>query len=221
MNSSLHVYLEDTRTAIEQLFAALDYYRGILQSVRPRVMATSVSEALDPEAVTEKWVQENDEAINASIVQLRRYIAHLNSRQAICGAVLQIAYMGMKLYCVPGLPPDNFKDAIPRSKQAKETFLRFCRGRQVRGVPLGLVIYAGRNQYNHYDDPDLSRANQVVFQTLAANHGLPGAEGILDPAFNLDNAPLRIYSSNLVSIIGWDTEFSFRGDMEILLNNST
>ena len=91
----------------------------------------------------------------------------------------------------------------------------YCIGRRVREVPLGLVIVAGRNQYNHIDDNDLRDPNVTVFEWLATRHGY-GA-GIRDPGFDLSAGLVWNYPSNLTSLIGWRNYEAYESDMRSLL----
>jgi hypothetical protein len=85
-------------------------------------------------------------------------------------------------------------------------------------VPIGLIIYAARNQYNHWDEEHLrNRVNEWVFNTLATRHGIKGAEKFKDPAFDLNNKMIQIFSSNVVFILGWHSYDLYLADMENLL----
>jgi hypothetical protein len=120
--------------------------------------------------------------------------------------------MGITLYSRNKAVPREFSSIIkPASKVA-----RFCIGRRVRDVPIGLIIYAGRNQYCHADEEKLKPINASIFNLLA--HGIKGAQEVKDPAFDLENKNITIYSDNILSILEWNNFEAYITDMEILLN---
>lgn len=75
---------------------------------------------------------------------------------------------------------------------------KFCVGRELGDLPIGMVIYAARNQYNHFDEKRLSVVNEVVFNYLhIASPNPPN-----DLSFNLyDHRNYYCYSC-LVAL-GW------------------
>jgi hypothetical protein len=54
----------------------------------------------------------------------------------------------------------------PRTKHPFQFPAKFCVGRQIGGMPVGLIIYAARNHYNHAGEGRLSRKNELVFNYL-------------------------------------------------------
>jgi hypothetical protein len=72
--------------------------------------------------------------------------------------------MAIRLYSPPRTIPGEWQPYIKPSHDAA----RFCVGPLKHGVPTGLIIYAGRNQFAHWDEPQ--KHNLVVkrvFQLLA------------------------------------------------------
>ena len=90
-------------------------------------------------------------------------------------------------------------------------------GREVRGVPLGLVVYAGRNQYCHLDEEALQEPSRSLFSRLASGHGLASRDAFKDPAFDLDTVPPEFVAANIVSLIGWLDYRRYEADVLQLL----
>ena len=107
--------------------------------------------------------------------------------------------------------PAAFSNIVRPSSVA----VKYCIGRDIRGVPIGLVIYAGRNQYNHVDDGQLRQPNVAIFEKLATGHTY--GDGIRDPDFDLQNGLVWNYVSNVISIMGWRTYDDYEKDMRSLL----
>lgn len=76
--------------------------------------------------------------------------------------------------------------------------LAFASGvRLIHGAPLGLVIYAARNQHTYFEDAKLHEPNLSVFERLATNHGIQSSQPFRHPAFDLQNTCLVSFASNL------------------------
>lgn len=151
-NVDLHPYVRETEPAVRHLFDGLSaYYSGRLRSVL---------DFSDEHGVIRMTKEENE-------TYLRAYEAHFNlefARAVLAGSILQIAYTGIKKYRLPeNLPPR----CLELNVRASTAGAAFCIGRTVNNIPLGLLIYAGRIQYNHWEkgEPSNSIAHQV-FEAL-------------------------------------------------------
>jgi hypothetical protein len=206
-------YLKQTEVATRQLFTALEYYNQLLIDIRRPILVRDVTTSDDHEVIFKQWQKQNENKINAALERERQYFAQWFSESTIAGAILQIAHMGIRLHVSPHSIPTEFAAAI---KTGSETS-RFCIGRLIRGVYQGLVIYAGRNQYNHLNDDKLHKVSQLVFEKLALNHGLPVAHDFKDPAFDLNQPNMLNYASNILYIMEWKSYEQYENDMRELL----
>jgi hypothetical protein len=131
----------------------------------------------------------------------------------ICGSILQIAFMAILQFSSNKKVPKKLQEAI--NVESKAT--KFCIGESIRGVPKGLIIYAGRNQYNHIDEATFNKYTTYVFDRLAV---FDPQKNIIDPAFQLSHPKIANYASNIVAILGWKEYESYINDMfDILKNN--
>jgi hypothetical protein len=127
-----------------------------------------------------------------------------------------VAAKAIECYSENEAIPEGWRKFIrPNNKAA-----RFCIGREIRGVPLGLVIYAARNQHTHFEDSELREPSCEVFRRLAENHGLKSEEPFVDPAFDLDNKGLVSYASNCTALMEWRNYSSYEADMRALLQSN-
>jgi hypothetical protein len=207
-------YIKETEPAVKNLFDSLERYFSILKKIKlpTFISPLNISEEQADEAFG-KWQKKNRPAIKRGLQRQRKYFGYQFSIATLNGSILQIAHMGIALFSENKVVPPDFSSVIRAgSKEA-----RFCIGRRVQEVPVGLIIYAGRNQYNHMGEPTLNRLNTFIFDTLATRHGIKGAENIKDPAFDLSNRRILIYSSNLLSILGWHNYDPYLTDMKCLL----
>lgn len=149
MNSA-ETYIEKTQPAVAGLFDLLRQYAG--DQIRAIV---GISNTRDP--AEQRQLLE---------VAKARYVA----REAIAGSILQIAYMGIKRFS-PGGPRNQLIEEIEVTILDKKGKVRrypkaFRVGRLVGDMPIGIAIYAGRNQYNHQDAQRLDPSNELVFNYL-------------------------------------------------------
>jgi len=138
------------------------------------------------------------------------YFGNTVSRGTICGSILQIAFMGIQKFSENVDVTENFAEIIkPNSNTAK-----FCTGRQVHGIPIGLIIYAARNQYNHMDCQRYKIVTTEVFEILTTK---TVQEGQRNPQFDLKERHLHIYSDNILTTIGWLKFENYHQDLSQLL----
>ncbi len=86
-------------------------------------------------------------------------------------------------------------------------------------MPIGLVIYAGRNQHIHFEDQNLREPNVEVFRRLATNHGYGkgGTTPVVDPAFHLGTESITSFANNITALIEWRSVEAYETDMRKLL----
>jgi hypothetical protein len=142
------------------------------------------------------------------------------AREIIAGSILQIAYVAIERFSVLGEKSKNavhFETEINRlisenlstrwNKKAPFSLPEaFCVGRDIGDLPLGVVVYAGRNQYNHFSENRLCVLNEVVFNHLHNMWPSP-RNGI---SFNpYDDKRPRAYS--VLAALGWTDSSSGLG----------
>lgn len=188
-------YLAETRPAMEELFAILrEYNWGKLRAIADLVNASG-------------------KPLSEMRPTLDRVDANRFAREAIAGSILQIAFHAVKRYSqVEETPPSvvEFERQIaecvanpPAGKRprVRKTFrfpVEFCGGRQIGGMPIGLIIYAGRNQYCHAHETRLWPDTELVFNYLHMLHPDP-PDGL---SFNLYDG-WGYYAYSILCALGW------------------
>jgi hypothetical protein len=206
-------YFRETEPAVRNLFKNLEQYDAILKKINFPVFISPHTSEEASEGAFKKWQRKNRAAYKRAVERQREYLGYRFSIGTLCGSILQIAYMGISLYSRNRTAPSEVLSVI------RPKAVPFYIGRRVREVPIGLIIYAARNQYAHWDEEHLrDPVNEWVFNTLATKHGIKGAKEIKDPAFDLSNKRILIYSANVFSILGWwDGYDTYIADMKDLL----
>ncbi len=206
-------YINRTESAMRKLFDGIDSYISIIQI--PPVFGTCYSDQVDFDAKYATWAEEHADEIESAKQANQEYFEESFALAILCGSALQVAAKAIECYSSnEEVPQQDFSSMIATASKTA----RFCIGREIRGVPLGLIIYAGRNQHIHFEDAHLREPSLSVFKKLAENQ----FNGITytDPAFDLTNDDLVSFSSNIISLIGWRDFDSYRNDICKLLSIS-
>ncbi|WP_020158533.1 hypothetical protein [Methylobacter marinus] len=205
-------YIKESEHAVRQLFEGAAYYRQILQEMPNPVFVSGIpfdDKDLWNEAFS-KWYEENKTDIERSREKSHEYFGLSFSNATLCGSILQIASMAIDSFSQNEEVPESCSGFVNSGQKA----VKSCIGREVRGLPVGIVIYAARNQYNHWDDPNQRRITQAVFDALALGHGYGP---VRDPAFDLSNPKLDIYSHNILTLLEWSTYEDYETDIRTLI----
>jgi hypothetical protein len=204
-------YLERTQSAVQRLFEGVESYVSVLREVTGVTFVTGTPLGPAQDAEFSAWQVSNAGRLAAARDAERRFVAETFALDTLCGAVLQVAEKALEIYSTNAYVPAHLADAV-RSGQAK-----FCVGRTVREVPLGLVIYAARNQHTHFNDGALREPSATVFEHLARSHGYGGGDRVVDPAFDLSNPGLLSYASNVTALMEWRNYSRYVADMRAML----
>jgi hypothetical protein len=187
-------YLLETEHAVRHLFSAIDLYESLLIGVTPPSQA------------------QNMDQVTRYLELARKYFGYSFSESTLCGSILQIAFMGVFLFPKNTVIPAHCTHLV---KQACSKAIPFCIGRVVHGIPIGLIVYAGRNQFNHWDDKTFDPPTTQVFQTLRkAYYENP----FFDMAYEL-NYPGRTIKANYLVLneLRWRTYDQYVTDMRAMI----
>lgn len=169
----------------------------------------------------------NSNDANALATHRQNYTSVDIAREVISGSILQIAYAAINDYSNPSKKSDGaiyFESEINRligeysNARTKKLNLpnKFCVGRELGDLPIGMVIYAARNQYNHASATRLNFENEVVFNYLhSANPSPPN--GL---SFNLYDEN-NYYSYSCLVALEWngpDGHDKYKADMSSILD---
>lgn len=216
MNSA-EEYLKQTESAVVKIFEGIDAYFKILQNSHPPIYVGDAGDTLNQRPAYKNWVAANRDAIQSSLKAQREFSAESFALATLCGSLLQIAAMGIQWFSKNEEIPEALPEALHPLIQSRKKLINFCIGRKVRSVPIGLLIYAGRNQYNHMDDEKLNDLNTTVFNLLTLSYEGVTEQFPKDPAFDLENAILTNFSSNITALLEWRNYKSYCTDMYSLI----
>lgn len=204
---TLGEYLAKTRSAVQHLFAAIDAYRSVLEKVHAPIFMSSTHDEQEREKELDAWLARHADAIQVAREAERRYFDESFALATICGALLQVADKAFECFSTHAAIPDAWAGLVT------EHSARYCVGRVVRNVPVGLIVLAGRNQHMHFDDEKPRKLTEAVFDRLAICHGRNTDPEIRDPAFDLRNDRLVSYAHNITAILKWDSYEAYEADL--------
>lgn len=203
-------YLQRTESAVRHLFNAVNSYVDTLRAGIGPIFISGLPYGPEQDAQYSAWRVANADALEEAKAARRAFRAETFALDTICGAILQIAEKGLEIYSENTQVPDSWKATIP------SYLAKFCVGREVRSTPLGLIVYAARNQHTHFNNSKLRSASASVFTNLAAAHGC--SSSAWDPAFDLENPDLTSYASNVTALIDWRSFEKYQDDMRSMLS---
>jgi hypothetical protein len=208
---SAEEYFERTEHAVMHAYAGLASCWRHVEEAEAHYMSAPVEKDgmlhyLPPETPEEKAKLERSRA------SFKKYFELKISEAIFAGSILEVAYMAIKIYSQnTSIPPSCAGFVTPTKRSA----LPFCIGVERHGVPLGLIIYAGRNQYAHWGDDE---AHEVTTAIFAALNWAFRDNMWADLAFDLGNPTINIYAGEvLLTALGWRSYDTYLVQMKQLL----
>ncbi len=183
-------YLTETKWAVDHTFDLIAKHSRLLKEL---VKLSAPSVAVDTKEGAERLAWEKFRKNRVRIRSIgKKWQTQEFSASIMAGGILQIAKQGISI--VFGGKPDP-----P------------C-GRSIREVNLSDLIWAARNQAQHFEEGNFNSHTRDVFEKLATNHDY-GA--VRDAAFDLKNHiwEKKSLASNIISLLGWTSYKNYRDDM--------
>jgi hypothetical protein len=130
---TLSSYLMDVDFALSQLYFAYRHYK------------VSLREMVDTSSHIGESLSKGRRLRKATFIknrnQAKDYFSLKYSQAIVSGAILQIAYMAIEKFSKNDSVPEKYDYFNIRSDKVK----LFCIGNEIKTIPKGLLIYAGRN----------------------------------------------------------------------------
>jgi hypothetical protein len=124
-----------------------------------------------------------------------------------------VAYFAIRLH---SKKPSLFQLAIEFSITTDHGAEPFCIGRSIHGIPIGLLIYAGRIQYNHWHEAE--PWNQVARLVLRKLYEVHSQNPLFDLAYDLEYPSPYPVSHYIVRLeLKWKGQEDFQADLRDML----
>ena len=206
-------YAAKTESAMRLLFDGVASYARLIPDFKPSIFVSSETDSPAFETAYSDWRLKNASALAATTESARKYLAESFALDTLCGAIFQVASKAIEVYSNSNHVPKKWTNSVGQNTK------KYCRGRHIRSVPLGLVIYAARNQHAHYNDGSLHPLSSVVFERLATEHDYPKSELRRDPAFDLSNPKIDSCAHTVMTLVGWTRYEDYALDLTTLVNH--
>ena len=205
-------YLEGVESAVSKLLEVRKEFHNDINdiykdSIPPMYLFNRQNTEQTIQLGEKNWSKK--EHIVEGFKRSKKALIKLESEQfalsSIDGSLLQIAAKGIELFS------KNKKNTTTLSLNAKTS--KFCIGREIRGLPAGLIIYAGRNHYNHIEaGGDLHNPTKKIVETLNINSNLykPYLQFNFEQSSNL---PIN-RATEFVLLLTWETFEDFAYDLK-------
>ena len=198
-----HQYLDLTEHAVRHFYAGLESCWQVYESAL---------EHWDISRFGEPLTEEEMARARRFTEQAGQYLYLKFFEGTFAGAIAQVAATGIRLFSKNETIPDDCSEIVPSN--AKKA-IPFCIGKRKYGLPIGLIIYAARNQYAHWEEDPHKVTTNVFRQLTVAFWNNP----TYDLAFDLGNPTIDIYANEiLLGGLDWTTYDKFRAEMEELLD---
>ncbi len=194
-------YLQQTEHAVRHLYDGIDSCSSIVENAHSHWDIAKIGQPRTPDYMDE---------LRRYLELMDKYIDLRFSEGTFAGAILQVAATGIRVFSTNRAIPESCKDmGLPKSA------FPFCIGKELSGLPTGLIIYAGRNQYAHWESGRcLREVNKKVFAALSlAYEDDPFADAAFDPGY-----PTVTVLANeiLLAALQWTTYERYLSEMKAL-----
>jgi hypothetical protein len=208
----IHNYLDAVDSVVKRLFEArADYHLIIDDLFKDSLPPLFFFNRNNSQEVIERdhslWLEKKDikQKKQKSDTAIEKLTNEQFALSIIDGSLLQIACKGIELYS------QNTNNTSPFTSLSEKS-CKFSVGEKIREVPAGLIIYAGRNHYNHLEEGEkLRKPTKEIIQLLNDNH-LQSKPNIL---FNFDsyNELPRNLTTSFIGVLGWSNEVDFKNTL--------
>ena len=190
-------YLEETEPAVRHLFTALEHY----VKLNPRQNDSKKRKNGTPQARREviKYLGKGHNGAGRDI-----------AKATICGAIVHMAYSGIRQYSKSGTIPRACTDLeIP----AEDNSAKFYIGRKIHGIPMGLIVYAAQQQFSNWEEGTPS--NQTAKSVFEHLRSVRKKDIWQDLIYELDWPAKRPVSHHvLLQELNWHAYEDYLADMQ-------
>lgn len=206
-------YLTKTRSATQALFRGVDELVTPIRQHQPPIFV-GWGDSLEPFL---QWSSEHADEIAADLEAQRKFVAELHAIDVLSGSILQVAYHAISSCSTNTRIPTGLTHCL----KAESKVVRFCIGRMVKGVPLGVAVYVGRNQHMHHEAAELLPPTRALFEAiLGSPHERDLSRLVLDEMLIVEPREPRSLAKAFLDLLCWRSNEDFERDMITCLGHA-
>ena len=213
---SIQEYIDKTKSAVQKTYQAINSYREPLLETNMPTFSYWGEYTDETHRKHEQWSQKNSQAIKEHLNKQNNFAYEIFAMSTLSGTILHYAYQAIEMFSTNTSSYLGFKDVIPENNNNAKA-PKFCIGREIDGIPLGLIVYAGRNQAQHFNDEKYNGATTRVFHYLANWYSPRFKKNFVDSYFDLSNENVDSYASNILWKLDWQHYSNYERDLLLLL----
>jgi len=195
-------YFQRTEHAVRHSYAGLD---SCWQYYQQALLHWGISQVGQPMTAARKA------GLDRYLELAGQYFDLKFSEALFAGAILQVAYMAIRLYSRNASIPASCSGLV---QPTQTSAIPFCIGKERHAIPTGLIIYAARNQYNHWDEqPHLVTKNVFTALSSAFQDNM-----LSDLVFELSNPTISVYANEVLLVaLAWKSYDTYLAEMKSML----
>jgi hypothetical protein len=215
--NTIKSYLEKTRSAVQKIYSAKNSYNELLLLPPRPIFVSLIQDKALLQLEYEKWRLDNRQQIEERLKKDSEFAYETFAVTTLCATILQFAYMGIKQFSTNSEVPEEFKEII----KSKQLAAKFCIGRRIDDIPVGLVIFAGRNQSHHYDEEKYNEPTPTVFKRLSDWYSPTFKKWFVDDRFDLSKGGINNFAAHILDKLGWNDYEAYEREMQHLLSHES
>lgn len=211
MNNAIDYFLR-TENTVRMLLAENETCKTKIRLIRETIIVDSVSSEspVPPKTFGDWWVENKNEK-EVIFEAHQKYAVEAFSSSLLAGTVLQIAARAIELYSKNTTVSDEWRKIARRNFPLPKFFI----GRILHTVPVGLVIYSGREQYlKTYSGRIIEAINQEVFVRLANFSGQLEFQDLVERSRDFYGMHAEYLASNVLDVLCWNSYDQYIKDMQ-------
>lgn len=174
------------------------------------ILSSTTPEAMTPQKNFGNWWMENKNNKTAILEAQQSYSIEAFAGGLLAGSVLSIAARAIDNYSQNTAIPDNWGEIF--RKESLPT--RFFVGRTIHTVPLGLIIYAGWNQYIDHISREIRIINHEVFLRVATHSEIFEFQAFAAREHEFVKLHYEYFASHVLDVLCWNDYDQYIKDMQ-------
>lgn len=203
-------YFSRTENTVRMLLEENQACQAKVKLAKETVIRSDTTSVPIPQRDFGNWWMENKNDKTAILKAQQSYSIEAFVGGLLAGSVLSIAARAIDNYSHNTTIPDNWEEIFRKESLPTEFFV----GRTIHTVPLGLIIYAGWNQYINHIGRETRAISQEVFLRVATHSKLFEFQAFAAREYEFVNLHSEYFASHVLDVLCWNDYDQYIKDMQ-------